>query len=173
MRKAQLIVCRKSASATKGFVYFGPFRWPCALGRTGIRAIKREGDGATPRGHHRLLFGYFRPDQGRRSPSAIALIAIRPGMGWCDAPADANYNREIEHPYPASAEHLWRQDRLYDLVVVTGYNVKPRSRQRGSAIFLHVARPDFAPTEGCIAMRRQDLQRLLSVIRTPAEIVIL
>lgn len=94
-------------------------------------------------------------------------------MGWCDAPADANYNREIEHPYPASAEHLWRQDRLYDLVVVTGYNVEPRSRQRGSAIFLHVARPDFAPTEGCIAMRRQDLQRLLSVIRTPTEIVIL
>jgi L,D-peptidoglycan transpeptidase YkuD (ErfK/YbiS/YcfS/YnhG family) len=86
---------------------------------------------------------------------------IRPRDGWCDAPADRNYNRGVSHPYPASAERLWRADGLYDVVIVLGYNVGPRARGRGSAIFMHMAKPGYAPTEGCIALARGHLLRLL------------
>ena len=89
------------------------------------------------------------------------MRAIRPRDGWCDAPADRNYNRPVRHPYPASAERLWRADGLYDVVVVLGYNDRPRVRGRGSAIFMHVARPGYAPTEGCIALARPHLLRVL------------
>jgi L,D-peptidoglycan transpeptidase YkuD (ErfK/YbiS/YcfS/YnhG family) len=92
------------------------------------------------------------------------MRATRIEDGWCDAPGDRNYNRPISHPYPASAERMWRQDQLYDIVVVLGYNDRPRIRGRGSAIFLHVARGNLAPTEGCIALRRSDLEKLLPLI---------
>jgi len=92
-------------------------------------------------------------------------LPVRPidrDYGWCDAPGDRNYNRLVRHPYPASAERLWRPDALYDVVVVLDHNVRPRVRGHGSAIFMHVARPGYAPTEGCIALRREHLLVLLS-----------
>ena len=92
------------------------------------------------------------------------MRATRIEDGWCDATGDRNYNRPISHPYPASAERMWRQDQLYDIVVVLGYNDRPRVRGRGSALFLHVARPNLAPTEGCIALRRSDLGKLIPLI---------
>lgn len=91
------------------------------------------------------------------------MIVLVPGMGWCDAPSDPNYNRQVRYPYRASAEALWRDDGLYDLVAVLDYNVRPRVRGRGSAIFMHVARPGYLPTEGCIALRKDHLRRLLSL----------
>ena len=93
--------------------------------------------------------------------TALPVRAIRRRDGWCDAPADRNYNRPVRLPYPASAERLWREDALYDLVVVLDYNERPRVRGRGSAIFMHVAKPGYAPTEGCIALARPHLVRLL------------
>jgi L,D-peptidoglycan transpeptidase YkuD (ErfK/YbiS/YcfS/YnhG family) len=90
---------------------------------------------------------------------------IQPSLGWCDAPGDRNYNRLVQWPYGASAERLWRNDRLYDLVVVLGFNDCPRVQGRGSAIFVHVARPGYAATEGCIALQRQHLIRLLKHVR--------
>lgn len=95
-----------------------------------------------------------------------------PTDGWCDDSSDRNYNRHILHPYPASAEHLWRSDGLYDLVVVLGYNDQPRQPMRGSAIFLHCARPDLAPTEGCIAVARADLLRLLPLLSPRTRLLI-
>jgi L,D-peptidoglycan transpeptidase YkuD (ErfK/YbiS/YcfS/YnhG family) len=92
----------------------------------------------------------------------LPVRAIGRSDGWCDAPGDRNYNRPVRQPYPASAEPLWRGDELYDLVVVLDYNLRPRVRGRGSAIFMHVARPGYRPTEGCIALRRDHLQLLLS-----------
>jgi len=90
---------------------------------------------------------------------------LAPRDGWCDAPGDRNYNRRVSHPYPASAEHMWRSDRLYDLVVVLDYNVRRRVRGCGSAIFVHIARPGYAPTEGCIALSERDLRHMLTQIR--------
>ncbi len=93
--------------------------------------------------------------------------------GWCDAVSDRNYNRPVQHPYSASAERLWRDDALYDLVIVLGYNDHPRRQGLGSAIFMHVARPDYAPTEGCIALRPADLRRFLGLLRPDTTIRIL
>jgi L,D-peptidoglycan transpeptidase YkuD (ErfK/YbiS/YcfS/YnhG family) len=97
----------------------------------------------------------------RRPRARLPLRPIRPNDGWCDDPADRNYNRPVRHPYPASAERLWRQDHLYDVVVLLTHNVRPRVRGRGSAVFMHVARPGYAPTEGCIALRRGHLLALV------------
>jgi L,D-peptidoglycan transpeptidase YkuD (ErfK/YbiS/YcfS/YnhG family) len=98
------------------------------------------------------------------------LRRLHPLDGWCDAAGDGNYNRCVRHPYSASAEALWRSDGLYDVIVVLGYNRRPRIKGRGSAIFMHVARPGFQPTEGCIALRRADLVRLLAPLRRGARV---
>ena len=100
------------------------------------------------------------------------MRAISNNDGWCDQPMDRNYNREVGLPYAASAERLWRDDRLYDIVVVLGHNDLPRVRNRGSAIFMHVARANFAATEGCIALRARDLRRLISILPRNSELVI-
>ena len=150
-----------SRSATRGWLDLGGLLLPCAIGRSGLTAIKREGDGGTPMGVLALRVVLYRADQVRRPRTPHPARAIRPDDGWCDAAGDRNYNRPVVRPYPASSEELWRPDRLYDVVGVLDYNIAPRARGRGSCIFLHVARPDFAPTEGCIALRSPDLLRLL------------
>jgi L,D-peptidoglycan transpeptidase YkuD (ErfK/YbiS/YcfS/YnhG family) len=134
--------------------------------------LKREGDGATPSGRWALREVLYRPDRGMRPRTGLPLHAIGEQDGWCDCPADRNYNRRVRLPYPASAERLCREDGLYDVIVVLGYNDRPRGRGRGSAIFMHVARPGYAPTEGCIALARTHLLRVLGHIGTPASICI-
>ena len=109
----------------------------------------------------------------RRPRTSLPVRAIRRHDGWCDASADRNYNRPVRLPYPAGAERLWREDELYDVVVVLGYNDRPRSRGRGSAIFMHVAMPDYAPTEACIALARAHLLRMLERLHAPATIGVL
>lgn len=167
----QLIVRRLRASATRGVLEYGHYRMRCALGRGGIRALKREGDGATPRAAMRLLSVYYNPTRGSRPASALDVRAIRSNDGWCDDPKDRNYNRAVRHPYAASAEHLWRADAVYDLIVVLDYNIRPRRRGAGSAIFMHVARPGYQPTEGCIALQPADLLKLLRTARRGTRVV--
>jgi L,D-peptidoglycan transpeptidase YkuD (ErfK/YbiS/YcfS/YnhG family) len=153
-------------------VSLGGLAFACALGRGGRSARKREGDGATPIGRWRLLCVLYRPDRVRRPVTALPVRRLSPADGWCDAPADRNYNRPVRHPYPASAERLWREDGLYDLIVVLSHNTRPRVRGAGSAVFMHVARPGYPPTEGCIALRRDHLQRLLSRLRPGSRICV-
>ncbi len=166
------MVAGLAPNATRGVVRLGSLAFPCALGRSGRRARKREGDGATPIGRWRLEHVLYRSDRVRRPVTGLPVRQIAPGDGWCDAPADRNYNRAVSHPYPASAEHLWREDGLYDTVVVLGHNRRPRVRGGGSAIFMHVARPGYTPTEGCIALRRDHLLRLLERLRPGARVVV-
>lgn len=173
MGKATLAVRRLSASSRRGILELGQFRWPCALGRSGISARKREGDGATPRGRFAVTGAYYRPDTAARVHCCLPQQAIRPHDGWCDAPTDRNYNRKVRLPYRASAEHLWRTDGLYDAFLVIDYNLRPRARGRGSAIFLHVARGDYAPTEGCVALAKRDLRLLMSRLPKGAKLLIL
>jgi L,D-peptidoglycan transpeptidase YkuD (ErfK/YbiS/YcfS/YnhG family) len=143
------------------------------LGRGGCRARKREGDGATPIGRWLMRKVLYRADRVGRPHTLLPSAPIRSDAGWCDALWDRNYNRPIRHPYPASAEHLWRQDGLYDVLVVLGYNDRPRVRGLGSAIFLHVARNAGAPTEGCIAVARTHLLRLLRRLAPGAHLSVL
>ncbi len=166
-RAPQLLVRRLSARATAGWLVFGGLRMRCALGRGGIRAGKREGDGATPFGRFRVHEVLYNPRRVQRPVTGVPVRPIARADGWCDAPGDRNYNRFVRHPYRASAERLWRDDGLYDLVVVLDYNIRPRVQGRGSAVFMHVARPGFQATEGCIAVERDHLRRILSrVTRT-------
>jgi L,D-peptidoglycan transpeptidase YkuD (ErfK/YbiS/YcfS/YnhG family) len=162
-----------SLRATQGTLRFAGLQFPCALGRTGCRVQKREGDGATPIGQWRVRAVLYRTDRMRRPRTPLPVRAIRRHDGWCDASVDRNYNRPVRLPYPASAERLWREDELYDVVVVLGYNDRPRSRGRGSAIFIHVAKPGYAPTAGCIALARGHLLRLLERLDARAAIGVL
>jgi L,D-peptidoglycan transpeptidase YkuD (ErfK/YbiS/YcfS/YnhG family) len=161
-----------SARSPRGTLRLGHQIWPCAIGRGGRRVLKREGDGASPIGRWPVRSIYYRADRLMRPVSALPVNQLRRDDGWCDAPADRRYNRRVRHPYPASAEHLWRDDHLYDLIVVLGHNDRPRRRGSGSAIFIHAARPGYLPTEGCIALAMPHLKRLVHGLRRGTRIVI-
>jgi L,D-peptidoglycan transpeptidase YkuD (ErfK/YbiS/YcfS/YnhG family) len=114
----------------------------------------------------------YRADRGKRPRTQLPVRAIRVSDGWCDDPVEANYNRLVTLPAARSAEGLWRADRLYDVVVVLGYNDRPRVKGRGSAVFVHLARPGYTPTDGCIALSRRDLVRLLARARLGSAILV-
>ncbi|MDE2227613.1 MAG: L,D-transpeptidase family protein [Alphaproteobacteria bacterium] len=148
-------------------------RMRCALGRAGIRVGKTEGDGTTPAGAFVMRRALYRADRGAPPPTTrLPVTPIVAADGWCDDPAAAAYNRPVTLPYRARAEPLWRADRLYDLVVVLGYNDDPVIAGAGSAIFLHVASPDYAPTEGCVALAPDDLRRVLAEADAASRVVV-
>jgi len=155
----------------------GRLGWPggevrAVCGRGGVRADKREGDGASPAGSFPLVSAFYRPDRLMPPQTGLRLMALRPDQGWVDDPADPDYNRLVTLPYPAHHEELWRADGVYDVIVVIGYNTDPVVAGAGSAIFLHVARPDFSPTEGCIAVARPVLIALLGLLGAGSTITI-
>ena len=133
----------------------------CALGRGGMKSIKREGDGGTPIGTFKVLEAYYRADRIPRPKTNLPIHPITEKMGWCDEADDKNYNRKIGLPYKSSHEKLMRDDHLYDLMVVLDYNISTRKRGAGSAIFFHLAHPDFRPTEGCVAVQKNVMLRFL------------
>ena len=145
----------------------------CAIGRSGTTSAKREGDGATPLGSMRLVAFHRRPGRMRGLKVALPTTAVRADSGWCDAPAHGAYNRPVRLPFPASAERMLRPDRLYDAVVVLDWNVRSRGRGRGSAIFLHVAKPGYGATEGCVAVSPRDFRRLEPFLTASARLTIL
>jgi L,D-peptidoglycan transpeptidase YkuD (ErfK/YbiS/YcfS/YnhG family) len=141
----------------------GPRR--CAIGSAGIAVKSAEGDGVTPRGSFPLREIFYRTDRISRPDSLLPIRATGQDDGWCDAAADPNYNRLVKLPYPASAENMWRGDHLYDLVAVVGFNDDPVVPGKGSAIFLHLATPDYLPTAGCVALTEADLRAALAQLR--------
>ena len=145
--------------------------YSCAIGKGGIRADKREGDGATPIGLLPLRRVLYRADRLAPPRAAVPLAPIAPDDGWCDDPAHADYNAPIRLPHPARHEELWRADEIYDVIGVLGWNDAPIARGRGSAIFLHLARPGFTPTQGCIALQQRDLLRVMAEGVTAIEVV--
>jgi len=155
-----------------GWACWGALRLRCALGKGGVRTAKHEGDGATPIGAFAMRRLLYRADRGAVPKTALPVAPIARNDGWCDDPADAAYNQPVKLPYRARAEHLWRADRLYDLVVVLGYNDDPVIAGAGSAIFLHIAAADYTPTQGCIALASEDLRRVLSEADALSRVVV-
>ena len=136
---------------------------PAAIGHASLTRRPREGDGATPSGAFRLREVLYRADRLARPRTALPIRPLRPDDGWCDAPFHPAYNRPVRHPFPASAERLWRDDHVYDIIVVIDFNVSRRAQGLGSAIFFHLARPDFSPTLGCIAIPEAAMRRVLAM----------
>lgn len=155
-----------------GWAYWGGQRLRCALGKGGVSAAKREGDGATPIGAFTMRRVLYRADRGAVLATKLPAAPIAADDGWCDDPADAAYNQPVKLPYRGRAERLWRADRLYDLVVVLGYNDEPAIAGAGSAIFLHVAATDYTPTEGCVALAPGDLRRILAEADVMSRVVV-
>lgn len=152
---------RPAGTLASGWLLAGSWRLPVALGRGGLVAFKREGDGATPRGRFHPVRLWWRADAGMRPRTPLPVRRIRRGEGWCEDPGDRRYNRPIWLADGAAGDRLWRADRLYDLVVEIDHNRRPRVKGRGSAIFIHVARPGLKPTAGCVALPAAALRRLL------------
>jgi len=167
-----IAVRTRPGSRRRGWLTAGPMRIPVTLGRSGIRADKREGDGGTPAGTFRPLRLWWRADRLPRPRTLLPVRPIRPQDGWCEDPRDRRYNRAIGLRPDAGGDRLWRDDRLYDLIVEIDHNTRPRVAGRGSAVFLHVARPDRGPTAGCIAMDTDSLKRLLVRLGLKTRIVI-
>jgi L,D-peptidoglycan transpeptidase YkuD (ErfK/YbiS/YcfS/YnhG family) len=165
-------VFRSAIDPKRGRLVAGSLVLTCALGRAGPVRGKREGDGGTPIGRHRVLGAFYRPDRIRRPVTRLRLTRIRPVDGWCDAPGDPRYNHPVRLPYPASHERMWHEDHLYDLVLDLDWNRHPAVSGRGSAIFLHSARPGFGPTEGCIAVDRGAIRRLVERIGPRTRIMV-
>ncbi len=155
----------------------GRISWPrggarAAIGKGGVRANKREGDGATPAGTFRLPFGFYREDRVTAPKTALPMFPLRKTYEWVDDPRDPNYNHLAERPYPAHAEAMWRDDEVYDIVIVIDYNMNPAAPGAGSAIFLHIARPLFTPTVGCVAVARETLLFLVTKLGPKSRIAI-
>jgi L,D-peptidoglycan transpeptidase YkuD (ErfK/YbiS/YcfS/YnhG family) len=175
MKKAslsRLFVRAKPGHRSRGWLIAGALALPVALGRGGIKANKREGDGGTPRGTFRLRRLWWRAELIPRPPTALPTRPIRRNDGWCEDPHDRAYNRPIKVPEGSPADRLWRQDRLYDFIIEIDHNTRPRIAGRGSAVFVHVARPGFAPTAGCVALTTSALRRLIERVGPRTKIVI-
>ena len=165
-------VTTQAGGRTRGWLTSGTMQIPVAVGRSGIRADKREGDGATPRGRFHPVRVWWRPDRGRRPRTFLPLRRIGRADAWCENPADRRYNRPIRLADGQAGDRLWRADHLYDLVIELDHNVRPRIARRGSAIFVHVARPGLGPTAGCVALPAASLRRLLARISRKTRITI-
>ena len=145
-----------------GFLCWRGRRFACAIGSGGVQSYKREGDGATPAGRFLLRGVLYRPDRMGPPRTALPIAPLSPQDGWCDDPDHPLYNRPLSLPHAAGHEELWRADHVYDLIVILGHNDAPTVPGSGSAVFLHVAEPDYAPTAGCVAVAAGDLLTILA-----------
>jgi L,D-peptidoglycan transpeptidase YkuD (ErfK/YbiS/YcfS/YnhG family) len=155
----------------------GHLYWPsgqarAAVGAGGVRPNKKEGDRATPAGTFSLPFGMYRRDRMSLPNTDLPMTPLRESHAWVDDPNDPKYNQLVELPYPSHSEKLWRNDGIYDLFVVVGYNMSPTRPGAGSAIFLHIARPNFSPTDGCIAVSRSVLLKLVTILGADSTLTI-
>jgi L,D-peptidoglycan transpeptidase YkuD (ErfK/YbiS/YcfS/YnhG family) len=173
VKRTSLAVLRVRSAAgnrRRGWLLAGPLALPVALGRGGIKANKREGDGATPRGRFRLKRLWWRADRGMRPRTLLPTRRIKAQDAWCEDPADRRYNRPIQLSPATPGDSLWREDHLYDLVIELDHNTRPRIAGRGSAVFVHVARRGLAPTAGCVALPTTALRQLLARVGRRTEL---
>ncbi|MDB5523310.1 MAG: L,D-transpeptidase catalytic domain protein [Rhizobium sp.] len=164
MSLTEILVRPAPGNPRQAIVQAGSLTFRAALGRSGRTSRKREGDGSTPIAAMKLLHGYYRGDRTRIAACGLPMAPIHESLLWCDAPDDANYNRPVRTPFAKSHEKMMRADHLYDICLVMDWNIASRRRHRGSAIFFHLAKPGYPPTEGCVAISRRDMQRLLPLI---------
>ena len=158
---------------SRAIVQLGHLTFPAAIGRNGRTILKREGDGKSPISVTRLLHGFYRGDRMSATATALPMQRTSKSMLWCDEPRNPNYNRLVQAPFTPSHEEMMRKDSLYDICLVLDWNITSRSRNRGSAIFMHLIRPGYEPTAGCVALHPRDIRRILPHLRKGTKIRIL
>jgi len=155
-----MIIVKKS-----GYLKYKNIKFRCALGKGGVKKKEKEGDNITPKGTFKILNIYYRADRIKKLKLFIKKIKIKKNMGWCDDPKSQYYNKQIRLPSRFSHEKLYRHDNLYDLIAVINYNIKPIIKNKGSAIFLHIAKKNYEPTKGCIAIKKRDFLLLINNLK--------
>lgn len=162
-----MIIINKS-----GYLKYKDFKFKCALGEAGIGNKKFEGDNITPKGNFRIVKIYYRKDRLKKLSSKFALTKISKNMGWCDDPKSKKYNQPVKLPTKYGHECLYRRDNVYDLILVLNYNMKPTIKNKGSAIFIHVAKKNYKKTAGCVALKKADLIYLVKKIKKNTKVII-
>jgi len=147
-----------------GYLKYKDLKFKCALGKSGIGNKKIEGDNITPKGVFNIIKIYYRKDRVKKLSSKFKLIEIKKNMGWCDDPKSRKYNKLIKLPNKYSHEILYRKDNIYDLILVLNYNIKPTIKNKGSAIFIHVAKKNYKKTAGCVALKKVNLIKLINTL---------
>ena len=154
------------------FLYFNKYKIKCSLGKRGITSKKIEGDNKTPRGTFSFKSIFYRKDRIPKLKSLLKKVVIKKNMGWCDDSNSRSYNKLIKLPFNYSAEKLWLVKNTYDVIIIINYNLKPIIKNKGSAIFLHIARKNYTPTRGCIAISKKDMNLLTNQINKKTKLII-
>jgi L,D-peptidoglycan transpeptidase YkuD (ErfK/YbiS/YcfS/YnhG family) len=162
-----MIIVKKS-----GYLKYKKLKFLCAIGKSGIKKKIKEGDNVTPAGVFKITKIYYRQDKIKKIKTLIKKIKIKKNMGWCDDPKSNFYNQQIKLPNKFNHEKLYRNDRIYDLLAVLNYNTNPVVKNKGSAIFIHIAKNNYKPTAGCVAVKKGDLIKLLQKIKKNTKIKI-
>ena len=157
----------------QNLLYLNEYKIKCAIGKRGITSRKIEGDEKTPRGSFTLKSIFYRKDRISNIKSSLKKTIIKKNMGWCDDISSKHYNKLIKFPFKLSAEKLWLKENIYDVIIVINYNLKPSIKKKGSAIFLHIAKKNYAPTKGCIAITKKNIILLISKINNRTKIKII
>jgi L,D-peptidoglycan transpeptidase YkuD (ErfK/YbiS/YcfS/YnhG family) len=155
-----------------GYLKYKNLKFRCALGKAGIRLKTSEGDKVTPKGIFKIAKIYYRADKIKKIKCPIKIVRIKKHMGWCDDPKSNFYNKQINLPNKFNYEKLYRNDDLYDLILVINYNMNPIIKNKGSAIFIHITKKNYKTTEGCIGLKKEHLLNLISRIKKNTKIKI-
>ena len=153
-------------------LHFSNYKIKCAIGKRGISRKKKEGDGCTPKGAFKFKYLLYRKDKIFKIRSHLKKIVIKKNMGWCDDSSSNSYNKLIKFPFIHSAEELYRKESVYDVILVIDYNLKPIVKDKGSAIFLHIAKKNYSSTKGCVAISKKDMKLLLTFINKKTKLII-
>ena len=143
-------------------IYLDDYKIKCAIGKRGIKSKKREGDKCTPRGRLKFRYAFYRKDRVKRIKSKLKLVPLKKNYGWCDDVRSKSYNKLVKLPFKYKTERLYLSNNTYDIIIVTDYNIRPVKKNKGSAIFIHVAKKNYSPTSGCIALSKRNLKFLIS-----------
>ena len=163
-----MIIINKS-----GYLKYNNLKFRCAVGKAGIARKKQEGDNVTPKGTFKIVKIYYRNDRIKKISSKFRPIKITKKMGWCDDPNSKNYNQLIKLPTKCGHEKLYRKDNIYDLIIIINYNMNPTVKNKGSAIFIHLTNKFYKKTKGCIALKKNNLIKLIENISANTKVKII
>ena len=156
----------------KKYLIFNQYKVKCAVGKRGIGLKKKEGDLITPIGLYKIKYILYRKDRIKKIQSKLKKVVIKKNMGWCDDPKSKKYNKLINFPYDYSFEQLFKKENIYDIILVLNYNMRPVKKNKGSAIFIHVAKKNYRRTQGCVAVKKSDLLKILKEIKKNTKVKI-